>query len=188
MSATSSTPLLNPGLRVPILPSRLDHVPKTANESQSDHATYVSVPWSNLRGCMFDVPSISRFKITGQVNYKAGKLIKWGFEGRNTRVDCPEENKIEPANCPPPVEVCTEPPRSDSPVEACTRERTNCASTATRRLVLTKVSAGNTMGGPLGPNVLITGTPGTGKTCTSQQIAVGVVLWFICVVGNSSRQ
>lgn len=27
------------------------------------------------------------------------------------------------------------------------------------------------MGGPLGPNVLITGTPGTGKTCTSQQIA-----------------
>ncbi|CAM9601746.1 unnamed protein product [Ectocarpus sp. 4 AP-2014] len=27
------------------------------------------------------------------------------------------------------------------------------------------------MGGSLGPNVLITGTPGTGKTCTSQQIA-----------------
>lgn len=49
------------------------------------------------------------------------------------------------------------------------------------------------MGGPLGPNVLITGTPGTGKTCTSQQIAVGVIWWFICgvaalaVVGNSSR-
>ncbi|CAM9181730.1 unnamed protein product [Sphacelaria rigidula] len=27
------------------------------------------------------------------------------------------------------------------------------------------------MGKNLGPNVLITGTPGTGKTCTSQQIA-----------------
>ncbi|CAM9850240.1 unnamed protein product [Pylaiella littoralis] len=31
-----------------------------------------------------------------------------------------------------------------------------------------------TMGGALGPNVLKTGTPGTGKTCTSQQIAVSV--------------
>ena len=38
--------------------------------------------------------------------------------------------------------------------------------------------AGFTMGGPLGPNVLITGTPGTGKTCTSQQIAVSLFSSF----------
>lgn len=55
------------------------------------------------------------------------------------------------------------------------------------RLHLSKAIARDTMGGPLGPNVLITGTPGTGKTCTSQQIAVCVLFCGpSAVVGNTA--